>query len=95
MSWLHSLSDITHKSIKRPLGHVEFHQLVFFQGISLHESKRLFYGIGPSIWHGLRDIRHIKVNYQARIQMGGAGGARPPVFAPNSLKSLLNWPKYA
>ena len=26
---------------------------------------------------------------------GGAGGARPPVFVPNSLKSALNWPKYA
>ena len=26
---------------------------------------------------------------------GGAGGARPPVLAPNSLKSPLNWPKYA
>ena len=25
----------------------------------------------------------------------GAGGARPPVFASNSLKSPLNWPKYA
>ena len=23
----------------------------------------------------------------------GAGGARPPLFAPNSLKSPLNWPK--
>ena len=26
---------------------------------------------------------------------GGAVGARPPVFAQNSLKSPLNWPKYA
>ena len=26
---------------------------------------------------------------------GGAGGARPPVFAPNSFKSPLNWPKHA
>ena len=26
---------------------------------------------------------------------GGAGGARQPVFAPISLKSLPNWPKYA
>ena len=26
---------------------------------------------------------------------GGAGGARPPVFAPNSLKTPINWPKYA
>ena len=25
----------------------------------------------------------------------GAGGARPLVFASNSLKSPLNWPKYA
>ena len=25
----------------------------------------------------------------------GGGGARPPVFAPNSLKSPLIWPKYA
>ena len=32
---------------------------------------------------------------QARIQRGGAGGARPPVFVPNSLKRPLNWPKYA
>ena len=29
---------------------------------------------------------------QVRIQRGG-GGARPPLFAPNSLKSPLNWPK--
>ena len=78
MSWLHSLPDITHKSIKRPLGHVEFHQLVFFQGISLHETKRIFYGIGQSIWHGLRDIRHIKGNYQARIQIGAQGAHAHP-----------------
>ena len=26
---------------------------------------------------------------------GGAGGARPPVVAPNSLKSPLIWTKYA
>ena len=25
----------------------------------------------------------------------GGGGARPTVFAPNSLKSPLIWPKYA
>ena len=25
---------------------------------------------------------------------GGEGGARPPVFASNSLRSPLNWPKY-
>ena len=25
--------------------------------------------------------------------LGGAGGARPPLFAPNSLKSPPNWPK--
>ena len=30
---------------------------------------------------------------QARIQRGG--GARPPLFVANSLKSPLNWPKYA
>ena len=31
---------------------------------------------------------------QARIQRGGgAGGARPPLFVPNSLKSPQNWPK--
>ena len=29
---------------------------------------------------------------QARIQRGGgAGGARPPFFAPNSFKRPLNW----
>ena len=26
---------------------------------------------------------------------GDAGGARPPLFVPNYLKSPLNWPKYA
>ena len=26
---------------------------------------------------------------------GGAGGARPPVFVPNSFKNPLIWPKYA
>ena len=38
------------------------------------------------------NIPHMHIT-QARIQRGG--GARPPVFASNSLKSPLNLPKYA
>ena len=42
----------------------------------------------------LRLFWHLRVILlQARIQKGGAGGKRPPLFAPNSLKSPLNWPK--
>ena len=33
--------------------------------------------------------------YSGADPEGGEGGARPLVFAPNSVKSPLNWPKYA
>ena len=40
--------------------------------------------------------RHDLLSAGADPEGGGAqGGARPPVFAPNSLKSPLNRPKYA
>ena len=45
------------------VGHFEFEKVEIFQGISLHGNAHLFHSNGLAIWHGLPDIRHIKVKY--------------------------------
>ena len=57
----------------------------------------VFAGIGLQPWQQgiLAQLDgHSVEPLQARVQRGRAQG-RPPVFAPNSLKSPLNCPKYA
>ena len=41
----------------------------------------------------MRTITFLKSDRRGSRGGGGAGGARPPLFAPNSLKSPLNWLK--
>ena len=50
--------------------------------------------------HGIRDNNIGLIEFEflspsGAVPEGGgsAGGARPPLFAPNSLKSPQNWPK--
>ena len=45
------------------VGHFEFFRVENFQSISLPETAHFVYSNGLAIWHGLPDIRHVKVNY--------------------------------
>ena len=49
---------------------------------------------GPSFYNVDNMVRKYAVIGAKRGSRGGsAGGARQPLFAPNSLKSPLNWPR--
>ena len=41
-----------------------------------------------------RDQYVVSDGWYDRCGSRGGGGARPPLFVPNSLKSPLNWPKF-
>ena len=45
------------------VGHFDLIELNFFRVYSYLKPHILLYSNGQAIWHGLADIKHVKVNY--------------------------------
>ena len=81
-SYVAQFPDISHIKVNN-LKMIEFR---FFKAYSSVKQHILIYSNGPGIWHGLPDIRHIKVNYGRWSAISVGQMSYPFTFTHKALK---------